>query len=498
MCDIACNTPTPLPVESEPSPRASQTSTPVPHLRNNINTPSLIERGTNACDSANTDLPSPINTTKQSITLHDILIDNGLYVLFNSYLQKIHAIEALDFWIEVEIFKRLTSERECIKMANTIYKKFIDSSSQTEINVESPVKDEINHKINNHLYDTDLYDKAQECIESTLKFGCVRVFVDEVLPKELRRKSLQEYASEKNQRMSILQRFTALPTANKSIKKYRDIKQKEDKYIKSVSAGRKKKKEMFRNATEGVIASTACEKDKTDVEYTPLRKGKRLSGGVLIGSERKGKRLSGGDVPERKDKRLSGGYSGSDSDSGTKKEYFKKLIPRISNPLKISMDSSTSDRHCLSDGEHSPHSPRAQLTPPTPTIFPSSPRKARAFSITKQRSASMLLGLNFLGNGSGGTDGLSNSPNSKCDIDRELRRARDRSAPTPLPLSKIATECNSPRNISLLLSKSDDLGARTCGSPPTFPQMSKSHDTEDSFLQFDTQKEERNKLWISQ
>ena len=36
--------------------------------------------------------------------------------------------------------------------------------------------------MNNNLYDTDLYDKAQECVESTLKYSCVRVFVDEILP----------------------------------------------------------------------------------------------------------------------------------------------------------------------------------------------------------------------------------------------------------------------------------------------------------------------------
>jgi len=483
---------------SEETTTATQANTPVPLPRHSINTPSLMERG-NSCDDSNTEHLPPINTTKQSITLHDILVDNGLYVLFNSYLQKIHATEALDFWIEVEIFKRLTSERECIKMANQIYKKFIDSSSQNEINVESPVKDEINHKINNQLYDTDLYDKAQECIESTLKFSCVRVFVDEVLPKELRRKSLQEYASEK-QRMSILQRFTALPNANKSIKKYREIKQKEDKYIKSVS-GRKKKKEMFRNATEGVIATTVFEKKSEDVTHNTERNGKRLSGGVCIGNERKDKRLSGGysSNTDRKEKRLSGGYASSSSDSDTcpKKEYsFKKLIPRISNPLKVVAEHA-SDRYCLSDGENSPHSPRKH-TPPTPTNFPSSPRKNRAFSITKQRSASMLLGLNFLGNGSGGTDNVPINPSNKYDVDREHRRPRDCSSPPPLPLSNVATECGSPRTLSRLLSKSDDLGIRSCSPPTILHPLSKSHDTEESFLKVDTQKEDRKKLWISQ
>lgn len=97
-----------------------------------------------------------------------------------------------------------------------------------------------------------------------------------------------------------------------------------------MSAGRKKKKEMFRNATEGVISSTACEKTKLeDGEHDSEKRDKRLSGGYV--PERKDKRLSGGYAPERKDKRgsgeydnsekkekrFSGGYSSSsDSDSG--------------------------------------------------------------------------------------------------------------------------------------------------------------------------------------
>lgn len=138
------NSPPSTPKESENNDNGTQTSTtPIPPPRSNINIPSLVERGSTCDATSTTGTSSPINITKPSITLHDILIDNGLYVLFNSYLQKIHATEALDFWIEVEIFKRITSERECIKIANTIYKKFIDSTSQTEINVESPVKDEI-------------------------------------------------------------------------------------------------------------------------------------------------------------------------------------------------------------------------------------------------------------------------------------------------------------------------------------------------------------------
>jgi len=326
------------------------------------------------------------NAKTTSLTLHDIICDNGFYVLFNNYLQRIHAQESLEFWIEVEIFKRVTSERECVKMAQAIYKRFIDDASTTEINVDSCIREELCLKLNNNMYDTDLYDKAQECVESTLKFSCLRVFIDDILPKELRRKSIQpENSASDKHRKSLLQRFTSSSGApNRAVKKYREIKSKEDKYIKSITAGRKKKK---RDTVATDIAST-----------------------------------------KNNDKRLSEGYSSSgssdtDSDSFTDLPKSNKLFPRRSNPtkpLKVSVDSGDEreKRGCMSDGEATPRvvTPKSDL-----------PRKATKSAIANQRSSSTLFGFNFMGVPLSPTDF---SPISKC-ASGELSRSL---SPTNSPM----------------------------------------------------------------
>lgn len=363
---------------------------------NNINTsvsPPNVHNNNNSTNNTTTPLNTNNNNKNNTtITLNDIVCDNGLYILFNNYLQRIHAQESLEFWIEVEIFKRLTSERECIKMAQSIYKKFIDDASRTEINVDSQVKEELTTKLTHHLYDTDLYDKAQECVESTLKFSCVRVFVDEILPKELRRKSQPEVlSSDRTPRTSLLQRFTSGPAPNRSIKKYRDIKLKEDKYIKSVTAGRKKKKKDFSNDSN----ITATNNNNTNTN-----------------SNNAADTSKDNNAHARNEKRGSGGYSSSsDTDSSggcpLKKNTppargIHKLLPRRSNPAKpvsvTMMDSGDEwdKRTCMSDGEHSPRCVTMTASSPPPRL-PSSPRSdppRRKHSIgNKQRSSSMLFGF---------------------------------------------------------------------------------------------------------
>jgi len=248
-------------------------------------------------------------------------------------------------------------------------------------------------KLSNDLYDTDLYDKAQECVESTLKFGCLKAFVEDVLPKELRRKSLDQATSDSLFK-PLLQRFTSLPLNDRKIKKYREIKQREDKYIKSVTAGRKKKKKLRENNAEN-----NCNAENSNNNYDNNNSNNNST-----------------------DSNKYSWYNGSTSDNEMsngerivkRQSSFKKLLPRLPKPINENVEyNGTGEetlRRCLSDGED------------VIARKPKESRKSKPF-IAKQRSASsMLLNFNLLG--------LALGDQNICDIDK-----KDRSISPPPPSS---------------------------------------------------------------
>jgi hypothetical protein len=54
-------------------------------------------------------------TSMMDQTLESLLNDKDLRLEFILYVNKIHAQESLLFWMEVEMFKRITDSDECLK-----------------------------------------------------------------------------------------------------------------------------------------------------------------------------------------------------------------------------------------------------------------------------------------------------------------------------------------------------------------------------------------------
>lgn len=114
-----------------------------------------------------------------NLSLEQILQSKPLSLLFLSYLKKIHASEELEFWLEIELFKRVTECMECMKEAKRIHSRFLSDHSFSEINIAGDLRDELLDKMESNLWDQRLFDNAQKSVYEALNLSCVRSFCAE-------------------------------------------------------------------------------------------------------------------------------------------------------------------------------------------------------------------------------------------------------------------------------------------------------------------------------
>jgi len=114
-----------------------------------------------------------------NLTLEQIIQSKPLSLLFLSYLKKIHATEELEFWLEIELFKRVSECMECMKEAKRIHARFLSDQSFSEINIAGDLREEIHDKMESNLWDQRLFDNAQKSVYEALNFTCVRSFCAE-------------------------------------------------------------------------------------------------------------------------------------------------------------------------------------------------------------------------------------------------------------------------------------------------------------------------------
>eukprot|EP00026_Physarum_polycephalum_P004790 Phypoly_transcript_04814.p1 GENE.Phypoly_transcript_04814~~Phypoly_transcript_04814.p1 ORF type:complete len:272 (+),score=56.18 Phypoly_transcript_04814:99-914(+) len=145
----------------------------------------------------------------QKVSLQEIITDNEpLCAGFVEYLASIHAMEAFEFWIEVELYKRIQDEEECIKTAKFIFTTYLSPHSPTEINLEGRIRRELLESFSKNQSDPNLFNKAQDSVEMMLKYDCLRVFLD-VNKGKVSRKSSSELKKSKDSAL-LLQRYNAL------------------------------------------------------------------------------------------------------------------------------------------------------------------------------------------------------------------------------------------------------------------------------------------------
>jgi len=112
------------------------------------------------------------------ITLEEILSDNKLSRLFIDFVLKAHAEDNLEFWIEVEIYKRLSDGALMQKMGKRLFQTYLIPGAELEVNLERKYKEDVKQKLELEFWDVSLFEKAQKRIYHILSSDCVRMFVE--------------------------------------------------------------------------------------------------------------------------------------------------------------------------------------------------------------------------------------------------------------------------------------------------------------------------------
>ncbi|CAK8673819.1 unnamed protein product, partial [Clavelina lepadiformis] len=156
-------------------------------------------------------------TTTSVQTLREFLKKKSQAMAFRAFLQKEFSKENLDFWTEVETYKKQKASKQS-KLAPVIYKTYIAVNAPKEINIDSSTRRSTTHNLQHP--DNTTFDLAQERVYQLMERDSFRRFLvkewkneNEVrkssdklkLPAKITTKSLtskQEHKKSKSERMS--------------------------------------------------------------------------------------------------------------------------------------------------------------------------------------------------------------------------------------------------------------------------------------------------------
>jgi len=84
--------------------------------------------------------------------------------------------EVFNFWIEVELFRKLTSPEEMLEKAQSIYTQYCVEGAANEINVDGRSRKKAKQNIESGNVDVALFDAMQRSIFELLSFDCFLQF----------------------------------------------------------------------------------------------------------------------------------------------------------------------------------------------------------------------------------------------------------------------------------------------------------------------------------
>lgn len=109
-------------------------------------------------------------------SLREILDDIELTTAFKLFLNKLHSVENLSFWLEVEAFKKMPPSK-LQEYAQAIYQKYVSSISSDGLNVDSSLKDELSYALLSGNIRNDLFDEMQDAVYILLELDSYRKFI---------------------------------------------------------------------------------------------------------------------------------------------------------------------------------------------------------------------------------------------------------------------------------------------------------------------------------
>lgn len=80
-------------------------------------------------------------------SLEEILDDPKLSSSFIEFAHKTHSQDTIEFWIEVERYKRIIIGEECVKVARRLYNMYIRKGAEFELTLTHQIKEDIRTKL---------------------------------------------------------------------------------------------------------------------------------------------------------------------------------------------------------------------------------------------------------------------------------------------------------------------------------------------------------------
>ena len=81
------------------------------------------------------------------------------FIYFKNFLKKEFSNENIDFWVKCENFQKITDPDEMKRTANEIWSEYLDTSSMTQINVDSKARGNCREAL--HMPNSGMFEKAQ-------------------------------------------------------------------------------------------------------------------------------------------------------------------------------------------------------------------------------------------------------------------------------------------------------------------------------------------------
>lgn len=108
-------------------------------------------------------------------TIHDILSDEELAMMFRDFLRQLQCVENLSFYVEAEDYKRLDSGASRKDRAGRMWARYFSDEAATPLNVDSKCRQRIAQELQSA--NSDLFDEACEFAFSLLSLDCYRKFI---------------------------------------------------------------------------------------------------------------------------------------------------------------------------------------------------------------------------------------------------------------------------------------------------------------------------------
>jgi len=109
--------------------------------------------------------------------LHKVIYDRNTCFIFREWLTEMECVENIDFWIEVELYKRENMDQETrLLTAKYIFEKYFNSDRDIQLNIDFDLKKLLEERLEQEL-DSSTFDEVQISVLCLLETSCCARFL---------------------------------------------------------------------------------------------------------------------------------------------------------------------------------------------------------------------------------------------------------------------------------------------------------------------------------